>query len=85
MLHLGSLPRFAIRQVGATWTVYRWQDLEPARVDGVAQIGLDRDAAISVAERLNLGVLRTCGSQTRGGSSLGSMRGPVGRTGAEAA
>ena len=85
MLQLGNLPRFAVRQVGATWTVYRWQDLEPARIDGVAQIGLDRDAAIGVAERLNLGVLLKCGPQTKGGSSLGSTRGPARRAGAEAA
>ena len=54
----GTTRRFSTRQVGATWTVYNRHDLEPARVDGVLQVGLDHDGAVSIAERLNLSTLR---------------------------
>lgn len=44
--------RYAIRQVGAGWTVYDDRDLEPARVDGRLLVGLERDLAQAMAEAL---------------------------------
>lgn len=63
-MSLGIPPRFAIRQVGATWTVYNWRDLEPARVGGVVQISLGRDVAAAIAERLNVEALRDRGPRS---------------------
>ena len=85
MFDLAHVPRFAIRQVGATWTVYNWSDLEPVRIGNIAQIGLDRDAATGIADRLNLDVLRQRGQRAEGTVSLVTLRGPMVRAGSEAA
>ena len=85
MMNPAIPPRFATRQVGATWTVYNWDDLEPARIGGVAQIGLDRDTAATIADRLNLAVARERGRRTEYRSSLAGSRGLTLVSGTEAA
>ncbi len=50
--------RFAIRQVGAGWTVYDYRTLEPVRLHGRLQSGLERDAAQALADDLTVSARR---------------------------
>ena len=43
---------YDIRQEGEGWTVYNVLTLEPARVDGVPQVGLRMEAAAHMADLL---------------------------------
>lgn len=43
---------YDIRQEGAGWTVYNIATLEPARLNGVPQVELQKEAAIRVADLL---------------------------------
>lgn len=43
---------YDIRHEGEGWTVYNVLTLEPARLNGVAQVGLRMEAAVHVADLL---------------------------------
>ena len=43
---------YDIRREGEGWSVYNVATLEPARLNGVPQVGLQKDAAVRVADLL---------------------------------